>query len=63
MCAIALMSKADTVFLDEPCKGFDFQTKQRMINYIKNIDNKSIIYATTVSAEAEGINEQILILN
>ena len=62
MCAIALISKASVLILDEPCKSFDYQSKRLFLTQIKQIFNKSVVYMTTSPVDAEIINEQVMIL-
>ena len=62
MCAIALLSKASVLILDEPWKSFDYQSKRLFITQIKQIFMKSVLYMTTDPVDAEIINEQVMII-
>ncbi len=59
----AVMAKSDIIFLDEPFKGLDVQTKQLVIKYLlNNINNKTVILVTHNSDDAKQLNGNILYL-
>ena len=59
----ALLCEYDILFLDEPFQGLDQNTKQMVINYIKDhIKNKTVIMVTHDIEEARVMNADIVTL-
>ncbi len=58
----ALLAEYDILFLDEPFKGLDDETKQSTIDFTLNkAKNKTIIYITHDNTELEYIKPEIMI--
>lgn len=57
----ALLSEFDVLFLDEPLKGLDKDTKQLVLNEMKHyFQNKTVIMITHEKEEAEFFNSKII---
>lgn len=59
----ALLADWEILFMDEPFKGLDRKTKERVINYVKKIcRGKTVIFVTHDPEEAEEMGAAILAL-
>ena len=57
----ALLSEFDILFLDEPLKGLDKDTKELVLNEMKHyFQNKTVIMITHEKAEAEFFGGKII---
>lgn len=57
----AMMANSDLIILDEPFKGLDIETKNKVFLYLKEkIENKTIIIITHDIEEAKSLNSKIL---
>ncbi|MBA1434735.1 ABC transporter ATP-binding protein [Bombilactobacillus bombi] len=63
--AIALMSQAKVVFLDEPTVGADVDSRNRIIAALRTLSNQglTIIYTTHYLQEMEDLKAKIVFLN
>ncbi|GHP14165.1 ABC transporter ATP-binding protein [Lentilactobacillus fungorum] len=63
--AIALMSQAKIIFLDEPTVGADVDSRNQIIQSVKALSHQGItvIYTTHYLQEMEALNAQIIFLN
>ena len=61
----ALLNDPQILLLDEPTLGVDVQSTHRIYEYIRNIkdDNKTIIIATNVMAEADALCDEVIIID
>ena len=62
--AMAIVSKPEIIILDEPTSGLDVQSREQVIQLIKNElkDTCTILLATQHLDEAEELSDLILIL-
>ena len=59
----ALLSEYDILLTDEPFQGLDEDTKDKVINYMKEkTENKTVIMVTHDRKEAEKLNAEIIYL-
>ena len=59
----ALLSDYDILLMDEPFKGLDEDTKERVINYMKEkTENKTVIMVTHDKEEAEKLKAKVIYL-
>lgn len=57
----ALLAEYDVLFLDEPFKGLDADTKQTVMNYCKKkINGKTVIFVTHDADECEFLADEIV---
>lgn len=57
----AILAKSDILFLDEPFKGLDYETKRDTMRYLlKNINGRTVIMITHSVDEAEALGSQII---
>ena len=57
----ALMAECDILFMDEPFKGLDNETKEKVILYIKEkIKGKTVILVTHDKTECEAVKSKII---
>ena len=57
----ALLADFDLLIMDEPLKGLDENTKQQVIDLIKELTkNKTVIMTTHDNSEATVFNAQII---
>jgi len=57
----AMLAESEIVFLDEPFKGLDIETKKTAIQYVKaNSRGRTVILVTHDKAEAEEMNGNII---
>ncbi|MGP3641579.1 ABC transporter ATP-binding protein [Lentilactobacillus hilgardii] len=63
--AIALMGRAKIIFLDEPTVGADVDSRNQIIQAVKNLSQNgiTIIYTTHYLQEMEALNAKIVFLN
>lgn len=61
----ALLNDPQILLLDEPTLGVDVQSTHRIYEYIRNIkdNNKTIIIATNVMAEADALCDEVIIID
>ena len=61
----ALLNDPQILLLDEPTLGVDVQSTHRIYEYIRNLkdDNKTIIIATNVMAEADALCDEVIIID
>ncbi len=58
----ALLSDYDVLFLDEPFKGLDEETKQNVIAYVNNnVAGKTVVLITHIKEEAQMLNTATLL--
>ncbi|MBQ3080686.1 MAG: ABC transporter ATP-binding protein [Clostridia bacterium] len=59
--ARALIADAETVFMDEPFKGLDEQTRKRVVEYVKKaLEGKTALIVTHDSQDASDLNASII---
>lgn len=59
----AILAKSDILFLDEPFRGLDAETKKITMEYVKNnIKDKTVIMVTHNIDEAKALSVQMLIM-
>ena len=59
----AVLAKSDILFLDEPFKGLDDQTKDIAIRYLKNnIKGRTVIMVTHDDEEVNALNARLIML-
>lgn len=57
----AILAKSDVLFLDEPFKGLDADTKKDVIQYIKdNMQGRTVIMVTHSIDEVESLNGRLI---
>jgi len=57
----ALMAEYDVLFMDEPFKGLDMETKERVMRYTKEqIKGKTVIFVTHDKAECKTMGGKII---
>lgn len=63
--AIGVIHKPEVLFLDEPTVGVDVQTRHAIINYLRTLNNEgtTLIYTSHQLSEAEGLCEQVALLD
>jgi ABC-2 type transport system ATP-binding protein len=63
--AIGVIHNPPVLFLDEPTVGVDVQTRHAIINYLKilNESGTTLIYTSHQLSEAEGLCEQVALLD
>ncbi|HEY4325601.1 MAG TPA: ABC transporter ATP-binding protein [Mucilaginibacter sp.] len=63
--AIGVIHKPKILFLDEPTVGVDVQTRHAIINYLLelNRDGTTLVYTSHQLSEAEGLCEQIALMD
>jgi len=62
--AIGVMHKPEILFLDEPTVGVDVQTRLAIINYLLELNKQgtTLIYTSHQLSEAEGLCEQVALM-
>ncbi|NLY54311.1 MAG: ABC transporter ATP-binding protein [Firmicutes bacterium] len=59
----AMLAPSEILFLDEPFKGLDQDTKQMTMQYVKdNIKEKTVIMVTHSLEEAEAFADQLIVM-
>ena len=59
----ALMTEYDILFMDEPFKGLDLETKKQVINYVKELtQGKTVILVTHDEMEYQEMSEKMIYL-
>jgi ABC-2 type transport system ATP-binding protein len=63
--AIGVIHKPEILFLDEPTVGVDVQTRLAIIDYLKELNKNgtTLIYTSHQLSEAEGLCEQIALID
>jgi ABC-2 type transport system ATP-binding protein len=63
--AIGVMHDPQILFLDEPTVGVDVQTRHAIINYLLELNKKgtTLIYTSHQLSEAEGLCEQVALID
>ena len=63
--AIGVIHRPGILFLDEPTVGVDVQTRYAIINYLKELNKNgtTLIYTSHQLSEAEGLCEQIALID
>jgi len=63
--AIGVIHKPSILFLDEPTVGVDVQTRLAIIDYLKNLNKNgtTLIYTSHQLSEAEGLCEQVALID
>ncbi len=57
----AILIESDIVFLDEPFKGLDINTKDHVIQYVKdNIRNRTVVMVTHDIEEARALDANLI---
>ena len=61
----ALLNDPQILLLDEPTLGVDVQSTHRIYEYIRNLkdNNKTIIVATNIMAEADALCDEVIIID
>lgn len=62
----ALLHNPKLLFLDEPTEGIDVQSRNAILEYLKNLNKKektTIIYTSHLLSEAENLCHEILIMD
>ena len=61
----ALLNDPQILLLDEPTLGVDVQSTHRIYEYIRNLkdNNKTIIVATNIMAEADALCDELIIID
>ena len=59
----ALMAEYDILFMDEPFKGLDAETKERVMLFTKELSRgKTVVFVTHDSAECEEMGGKVILL-
>ena len=59
----AILAEKDVLFLDEPLKGLDEETRDKVIDYLlNNTKNTTVIMVTHQIEEAQALNSEIVYL-
>jgi ABC-2 type transport system ATP-binding protein len=63
--AIGVIHKPEILFLDEPTVGVDVQTRHAIINYLLELNKNgtTLIYTSHQLSEAEGLCEQVALID
>lgn len=63
--AVALLSKAELLLLDEPTAGVDIQSRQHILDVVLELkrSGKTVLYTTHYIEEADQICDEVLILH
>jgi ABC-2 type transport system ATP-binding protein len=63
--AIGVIHNPQVLFLDEPTVGVDVQTRHAIINYLRTLNDNgtTLIYTSHQLAEAEGLCEQVALID
>jgi ABC-2 type transport system ATP-binding protein len=63
--AIGVIHKPSILFLDEPTVGVDVQTRLAIIEYLKELNKNgtTLIYTSHQLSEAEGLCEQVALID
>ncbi|HWZ04230.1 MAG TPA: ABC transporter ATP-binding protein [Mucilaginibacter sp.] len=63
--AIGVIQKPEILFLDEPTVGVDVQTRHAIINYLLELNKNgtTLIYTSHQLSEAEGLCEQVALID
>jgi len=57
----ALMTEYDILFMDEPFKGLDVETKQQVMNYVKKATSKkTVIIVTHDELESQMMSDEVI---
>ena len=63
--AVALLSNAELLLLDEPTAGVDIQSRQHILDVVLDLKNsgKTVLYTTHYIEEADQVCDEVLILH
>ena len=61
--ACALISNPKILFLDEPLVGIDITTNELILNFLKSINDMTIIFTTHSIKEAEAICDYVVFMD